>query len=92
MNSSGSAVLFTRKTDPAISVRSEPAEKLHPLVLDLMAEEGVDMAFLKPAPLASALAEARPENEADLFYLHEKNGRPLGSDAFLAMVQKRQNL
>ncbi len=36
------------------------------------------------------LAETRPENEADLFYLHEKNGRPLGSDAFLAMVEKRQ--
>lgn len=38
------------------------------------------------------LAETRPENEADLFYLHEKNGRPLGSDAFLAMVEKRQNI
>ena len=36
------------------------------------------------------LAETRPENEADLFYLHEKNGRPLGNDAFLAMVEKRQ--
>ncbi len=36
------------------------------------------------------LAETRPENEADLFYLHEKNGRPLGSDAFLAMVENRQ--
>ena len=36
------------------------------------------------------LAEIRPENEADLFYLHEKNGRPLGNDAFLAMVEKRQ--
>ncbi|MFT5702424.1 MAG: putative transposase [Desulforhopalus sp.] len=38
------------------------------------------------------LAETRPENEADLFYLHEKNGRPLGSDAFLAMVEKRQKI
>ncbi len=36
------------------------------------------------------LAETRPAEEADLFYLHEKNGRPLGSDAFLAMVEKRQ--
>lgn len=36
------------------------------------------------------LAETRPENEADLFYLHEKNGRPLGNDAFLVMVEKRQ--
>jgi putative transposase len=38
------------------------------------------------------LAENRPENEADLFYLHEKNGRPLGNDAFLAMVESRKNL
>ncbi len=38
------------------------------------------------------LAETRPGNEADLFYLHEKNGRPLGSDAFLAMVEKRQKM
>jgi putative transposase len=36
------------------------------------------------------LAETRPVEEADLFYLHEKNGRPLGSDAFLAIVEKRQ--
>jgi putative transposase len=36
------------------------------------------------------LAETRPAEEADLFYLHEKNGRPLGSDAFLAMVEKGQ--
>jgi len=35
------------------------------------------------------LAETRPVEEADLFYLHEKNGRPLGSDDFLAMVEKR---
>jgi len=35
------------------------------------------------------LAETRPENEADLFYLHEKNGRPLGNDAFLAIVEKK---
>ena len=36
------------------------------------------------------LAETRPVEEADLFYLHEKNGLPLGSDAFLAMVEKTQ--
>ncbi len=36
------------------------------------------------------LAESRPVEEANLFYLHEKNGRPLGSDAFLAMVEKGQ--
>ena len=36
------------------------------------------------------LAETRPVEEADLFYLHEKNGRPLGSNDFLAMVEKRQ--
>lgn len=35
------------------------------------------------------LAETRPVEEADLFYLHEKNGRPLGSDGFQAMVEKR---
>ena len=32
------------------------------------------------------LAETRPVEEAELFYLHEKNGLPLGSDAFLAMA------
>jgi putative transposase len=36
------------------------------------------------------LAETRPAEEANLFYLHEKNGRPLGSEDFLAMVEKRQ--
>ncbi len=36
------------------------------------------------------LGETRPEHEADLFYLHEKNGRPLGSEAFLDMVEKSQ--
>ncbi len=35
------------------------------------------------------LAENRPAEEADLFYLHEKNGLPLGSDDFLAMAAKR---
>ncbi len=35
------------------------------------------------------LAETRPAEEADLFYLHEKSGLPLGSDGFLAMVEKR---
>ncbi len=34
------------------------------------------------------LAEERPEEEADLFYLHEKNGHPLGSDVFLSMIEK----
>jgi putative transposase len=37
------------------------------------------------------LAETRPEKEADLFYLHEKNGHPLGNDTFLAMVESRQS-
>ena len=36
------------------------------------------------------LTETRPAEEADLFYLHEKNGSPLGGDDFLAMVEKRQ--
>ncbi len=36
------------------------------------------------------LAENRPTEEAELFYLHEKNGRPLGSNNFLAMVENRQ--
>ncbi len=34
------------------------------------------------------LAESRPVAEADLFYLHEKNGLPLGNDDFLARVKK----
>ncbi|MBI9093218.1 MAG: transposase [Desulfobacterium sp.] len=37
------------------------------------------------------LAEIRPVEEADLFYLHEKTGRPLGNDAFLSMVEKAVN-
>ncbi len=36
------------------------------------------------------LVETRPPEEADLFYSHEKTGLPLGSDDFLAMVEKRQ--
>ena len=34
------------------------------------------------------LGETRPEDEADLFYLHEKTGLPLGNSDFLAMVEK----
>lgn len=36
----------------------------------------------------SFLAETRPESEPDLFYRHEKNGRPLGNAAFLARLEK----
>ncbi|WP_136810783.1 REP-associated tyrosine transposase [Desulfosediminicola flagellatus] len=35
------------------------------------------------------LAEKRADDEADMFYLHEKNGKPLGNDAFLAMIESR---
>lgn len=35
------------------------------------------------------LAQSRPEKEADLFYLHEKNGQPLGNDDFLDMVKEK---
>lgn len=35
------------------------------------------------------LSVSRPDSEADMFYAHEKSGRPLGSEAFVAMVQKR---
>lgn len=38
------------------------------------------------------LAETMQAKEAKLFYLHEKTGRPLGSDDFLAMVEKKQGL
>ncbi|MFH2046784.1 MAG: transposase [Pseudomonadota bacterium] len=34
------------------------------------------------------IAEPRPMEEADLFYRHEKTGFPLGSDDFLAMLDK----
>jgi putative transposase len=37
------------------------------------------------------LAEIRPVEETDLFYWHERTGRPLGSDDFLAMLEKRQD-
>ncbi len=33
------------------------------------------------------LLETRPAEEADLFYLHEKNGLPLGNNKFLTMVE-----
>ncbi len=36
------------------------------------------------------LAETRPVEEVDLFYSHEKSGRPLGSEDFLAMVASHQ--
>ncbi len=36
------------------------------------------------------LSETRSEKEADLFYLHEKSGRPLGNNDFLAMLKKRR--
>ncbi len=34
------------------------------------------------------LAEKRPEQEADIFYRHEKSGKPLGSNDFLERVAK----
>ncbi len=37
------------------------------------------------------LAETRPVEEADLFYRHEKSGRPLGSDDFFAIFEKKQS-
>ncbi len=36
------------------------------------------------------LLEPRPPEEADLFYRHEKNGRPLGCKDFLEWVANRQ--
>ncbi len=35
------------------------------------------------------LSETRSAEEADLFYLHEKSGRPLGDNAFWVMLEKR---
>ncbi len=40
---------------------TEPVEKLDPLVADVMAEQGVDMAFRRPMSLETALAESRPD-------------------------------
>ncbi|MCG8632698.1 MAG: transposase [Desulfobacterales bacterium] len=57
-----------------------------------------DDALVKTGPLLEKvktgwkafLSEPRPPEEADLFYSHEKSGRPLGSDNFLAMVANHQ--
>nr|CBX27013.1 hypothetical protein N47_A10420 [uncultured Desulfobacterium sp.] len=57
---------------------------------------GIDDSLVLAKPLLERIekrwqdfiAEPRPVEEADLFYRHEKTGRPLGSDAFLAMLDK----
>lgn len=38
------------------------------------------------------LQEIRPDGEADMFYSHERNGQPLGSDSFLTTIKRRLQL
>ncbi len=67
---------------PWSSAQAHIMKKDNPLVLFETLPGFVDV------PWKEFLAETRPVEEADLFYLHEKTGRPLGSDSFLAMVEK----
>ena len=44
-----------------ISAGSEPAESINPLMVEAMAEKGIDMAFLKPSFLDSVIKKTRPD-------------------------------
>jgi protein-tyrosine-phosphatase len=45
---------------------AEPAEKIDPLVSEVMAEEGIDMAFRTPMSITAALAQGRPDTVVTL--------------------------
>lgn len=45
----------------AVSCGIHPAESVNPLMIDAMAEDGVDMFFHRPMPLADAFAGFRPD-------------------------------
>lgn len=55
-----SAALFNRLADPAkaraISAGTEPAEHVHPAVVEVMREVGIDLATAKPQKLTAKLA------------------------------------
>jgi arsenate reductase len=54
------AALFNRLADPAraraISAGTEPGDRVHPVVLDVMREVGVDLSSATPQQLTDALA------------------------------------
>ncbi|MBN9617192.1 MAG: arsenate reductase ArsC [Acidobacteriales bacterium] len=56
-----SAAFFNQLSDPqlarAISAGTQPAEHVHPVVVDAMREEGIDLSSAKPQKLTAALAQ-----------------------------------
>ncbi len=56
-----SAALFNKYVDPmkgrAISAGTQPAERVHPVVLDAMREVGIDLSSAKPQKLTAELAQ-----------------------------------
>lgn len=56
-----SAALFNRYADPAkaraISAGTQPAEHVHPVVMDAMREIGIDLSSAKPQKLTADLAQ-----------------------------------
>jgi arsenate reductase (thioredoxin) len=56
-----SAALFNRYADPTkargISAGTQPAEHVHPVVLDAMREIGIDLSSAKPQKLTTELAQ-----------------------------------
>jgi arsenate reductase (thioredoxin) len=56
-----SAALFNQYADPsrahAVSAGTQPADRVHPVVLDAMREVGIDLASARPQKLTPALAQ-----------------------------------
>ena len=56
-----SAALFNQYVDPAraraISAGTQPAEHVHPVVMDAMREVGIDLSSAKPQKLTAELAQ-----------------------------------
>src|ERR1700744_2009728 len=56
-----SAALFNQLADPSkargISAGTQPAERVHPVVVDVMREVGIDLADAKPQKLTAELAQ-----------------------------------
>jgi arsenate reductase len=56
-----SAAFFNQLVDPSkargISAGTQPAERVHPIVVDVMREVGIDLADAKPQKLTAELAQ-----------------------------------
>lgn len=56
-----SAALFNQYADPsrahAVSAGTQPADRVHPVVLDAMREVGIDLGSARPQKLTPALAQ-----------------------------------